>query len=86
MLPNPFLVHPSTHLSEQGVLEWEAEECTNMEAVALHWREVHLQGGRREAEKQRSAKREASAADRTLSLATFSSFKMRPRRCRLSMH
>ena len=32
MLPNPFLVHPSTRLSEQGVLEWEAEEeCTNME-------------------------------------------------------
>ena len=35
MLPNPFLVHPSTHLSEQGVLEWEAEEeCTNMEGAA----------------------------------------------------
>ena len=35
MLPNPFLVHPLTHLSEQGVLEWEAEEeCTNMEGAA----------------------------------------------------
>ena len=48
--------------------------CTGMGGRGVHkhgrsstldWREVHLQGGRREAEKQRSAKREASAADQS---------------------